>query len=373
MCVVASESLTAGLDLLFLAASDISKVGLFGCLIPLVTSGIPSKALSMLVVCSHLGFSVRRRTLPTCWVSLNGNAMQGAPSGSCQACQYLLHFGPLSSRQTRAIMSSVSVGLCQRSLLGARIGINSTPTSTLSSCAGRIRLARKSSLSYSGQRSPTYRSTQISSHLRRINLPDTWRGRRAARKARTFWIKEFPSPGNNAPLMQNPKPKEPLLLFIDDRPTAEATTIRPNAIVFAQRDQLGQKLWKIAHSIPWSDKSRWITWPVYFVVGLYSLLFTLWYFCRERVPITGRLQFQIHELSSPPPRGKPLKIFYDEDVQKVLLADDDPRVMRVRSILNRILVASGQEHLEWKLTVLDCPGKLFGLSRGMALMHYRPR
>ncbi|KAL9635660.1 MAG: hypothetical protein Q9204_002549 [Flavoplaca sp. TL-2023a] len=155
--------------------------------------------------------------------------------------------------------------------------------------------------------------------------------------------------------MQNPKPKEPLLLFIDDRPTAKATTIRPNAIVFTRTDELGQKLWKIAHPIPWSTKSRWIRWPVYFVVGLYSLLFTLWYFYRERVPITGRLQFQILGLYSPPPKGTPLKISYDEDVQKVLLADDDPRMMRVRSILDRILSASGQEHLEWKLTVLDCP------------------
>lgn len=256
-------------------------------------------------------------------------------------------------------MSSVSVRLCQRSLLGARIGIYSTLSSTLSGCAGRTRVAMKSSLSYSGQSSPTNRSTQISSHLRRIILPDTWRGRRAARKARTFWIKEFPSLGNNAPPMQNPKPKEPFLLFIDDRPTAKATTVRPNGIVFAQRDQLGQKLWKIAHPSPWSKKSRWIRWPVYFIVGLYSLLFTLWYICRERVPITGRLQFRIHELHSPPPKGTPHKVAYDEDIQKVLLADDDPRVVRVRSILDQILVASGQEHLEWKLIVLDFPGELF--------------
>ncbi|KAI4258591.1 MAG: hypothetical protein L6R42_004994 [Xanthoria sp. 1 TBL-2021] len=40
---------------------------------------------------------------------------------------------------------------------------------------------------------------------------------------------------------------------------------------------------------------------------------------------------------------------------KILLAENEPRVLRIRSILDRVLLACRLDHLEWTLIVLDTP------------------
>lgn len=207
------------------------------------------------------------------------------------------------------------------------------------------------------KRAPDSPAPQISSHLRQIILPNTWKGRRAAEEAKRFWIKTINERDGQERARTSPQPKEPFLLLIDDRPIANVTTTRPYGIVFSKKDELGQKLWKIAHPIPWSKKSRWIRWPIYYFTGLYSLVFLLWFFCRERVPITGRRQFQCLPLQSPPSKGNPLELLCDEHTMKILLAENEPRVLRIRSILDRVLLACRLDHLEWTLIVLDTPGE----------------
>lgn len=218
---------------------------------------------------------------------------------------------------------------------------------------------------------PDSQAPQISSHLRQVILPDTWRGRRAAEEAKRFWIKTINVRDGKEQAKKSPQPKKPFLLLIDDRPIAKVTATRSYGIVFSKKDELGQKLWKMAHSIPWSKKSRWIRWPIYLFTGLYSLVFLLWFFCGERVPITGRRQFRCLPLQSPPSKGNPLEVLCDEHIMKILLAENEPRVVRIRSILDRVLLACGLDHLEWTLIVLDTPGE-YCLARAPSLMHASP-
>lgn len=195
---------------------------------------------------------------------------------------------------------------------------------------------------------------KLASSLRRIVLPDTWKGRRAARRAKQHWVDITKDLTGSEPPKNAPGHKEPLLLFIDDQPTTSKTTIYPHAIVFRQEDDLGQRLWRIAHPIPWSEKSCWIRWPTYALVSLYTSLFIFWLICRERVPITGRRQFRclpvqtlLHTQELP----------VGENEKERLLPDDDHRVVRAQSVLDRVLLASGLAHLKWKLVVLNEPSE----------------
>lgn len=133
--------------------------------------------------------------------------------------------------------------------------------------------------------------------------------------------------------------------------------MRPDSIVFARSDQFGRKLWKIADPKPWLTRSRWIKWPTYIFAGLYSLLFTLWFFGRERVPITGRKQFRCHPLQGPLSKGDRFGVVYNENTDKFLLAENEPRVVRIRSVRDRVLLESGLDPLEWTMFVLDNLGE----------------
>lgn len=197
-------------------------------------------------------------------------------------------------------------------------------------------------------------------HLRQIILPNTWRGRRGLNAAKHFWANGVKRLSGKEPPAGSLTDK-PLLLYMDDRSTTIVTGVlwgQANQIKFTKHHPLGQRLWSIAHPIPWSEKSRWIRWPTYIFVCFYSSLFLFWFFWRVRVPITGRWQFQCLPLQSPPPKGSHRELNLGEEAANRLLSRDDPRRTRVRQILARVLLASGLEHLEWTLLVLDAPGKL---------------
>lgn len=134
------------------------------------------------------------------------------------------------------------------------------------------------------------------SGLRQIMLPDTWRGRRAVRKVRKYWFDELKKLTGKEPTTKDPTTyEEPLLLYIDDRPTTKLTVVssgKLQVIVFIPTDKIGQELWRVANLIQWSERSKWIKYPTYAIVGLYSSLFVLWFCNRDQVPITGRWQFQ---------------------------------------------------------------------------------
>lgn len=114
---------------------------------------------------------------------------------------------------------------------------------------------------------------------------------------------------------------------------------------------------------PWGERSPWIRWPIYVLGSFYSTLLLYWMFHRERVPITGRRQFRSPVLEFPTPylQNDNREIVIDKDLERVLVPDDDPQVIRARLILNRILSASGLTHQKWKLIVVRAPCKSFNI------------
>ena len=207
------------------------------------------------------------------------------------------------------------------------------------------------------QRSRSAYKPKLPDYLRQITLPDTWRGKWAAAEAKQHWIEIFKELTGKEPPPTAPGNITPLLLHIDDRPSFVKNELSLDGIVFTQDNELGQKLWRIANPVPWSQKSRWITWTTYALVGLYVGLVLFWITHRERVPITGRKRFQCVQLPSPPRKEASKPLIFDEKMKGVLIPDDDPRALRAQSVLDRILSASGLDHLQWHLLLMDTPGK----------------
>lgn len=120
-------------------------------------------------------------------------------------------------------------------------------------------------------------------------------------------------------------------------------------------------LWRLAHPIPLSKRSPWIGYPIYLVVGFYSSLFLLWFFSRDQVPITGRWRFKCLPVENPQLlEDGNTSMVVDAGGEGLLSSDDDPRLLRLkqtRSVLDRVLSASGLSHLEWNLMVIDTPGQ----------------
>jgi len=204
-------------------------------------------------------------------------------------------------------------------------------------------------------------------HLRQIILPNTWKGRIAAEQAKQHWVETFKALTGKGPPPTAPGNIGPLLLHIDDRPTFVKSEFYLNGITFTRDDESGQRLWRIANPVPWFQKPRWIRWTTYALVGLYVSLALFWITHRERVPITGRRQFHCVQLPSPLRKeaGQPLTI--DEKAKEFLIPVDDPRALRAQSVLDRILSASGLDHLQWHLVLLNNPGKSDRLS-GVSLL-----
>ncbi len=206
-----------------------------------------------------------------------------------------------------------------------------------------------------GSRSP-YRP-KSPDYLRQITLPNTWRGKMAAAEAKKHWIEIFKELTGKEPPPTAPGNISPLLLHIDDRPSFVKNEFSSNGIIFTKDNELGIRLWRIANPVPWSQKSRWITWTTYALVGLYVGLALFWITHREPVPITGRRQFQCVQLPSPPRKEASKPLIFDEKTKEILIPDDDPRALRAQSVLDRILLASGLDHLQWHLLMTDTPGK----------------
>lgn len=105
-----------------------------------------------------------------------------------------------------------------------------------------------------------------------------------------------------------------------------------------------------------SEKKNRTRYPIYIAVGLYSTLSLFWLFSWDQVPITGRWRLQCSPKKNP-------KLLADDDPIDVFLgsgrlptSNDNPPVLRLRqtrSVLDRLLSASGLSHLEWNLLIID--------------------
>lgn len=98
--------------------------------------------------------------------------------------------------------------------------------------------------------------------------------------------------------------------------------------------------------------------PIYISLGLYSILSLFYIFSLDQVPITGRWRFQCFPIENP-------KLLEDDNEDYIIgsgrlpTSGDDPLMLRMRqtrSVLDRLLSASGLSHLEWGLLVIDTPG-----------------
>ena len=109
-----------------------------------------------------------------------------------------------------------------------------------------------------------------------------------------------------------------------------------------------------------SEKRKRTKYPLGIAVGLYSTLSLLWLLSWDQVPITGMWRLQYSPTPNP-------KLLADDDPTDVFLGSgrppssgDNPPVLRLRqtrSVLDRLLSASGLSHQEWNLLIIDiAPG-----------------
>ncbi|KAL8779130.1 MAG: hypothetical protein Q9213_007091 [Squamulea squamosa] len=212
---------------------------------------------------------------------------------------------------------------------------------------------------------------RTSNFLQRISLPNTWRGRRAARQAKDYWIESNKEFNGEEPPQDCPGWTKPLPLFIDLKPATPNTLIGLDSIVFHPDNEFGQKLLRIANPIPWSKRSRWIRWPAYGVAGLYSSLVLTWIYCRETVPITGRSQFRCVPTANPPLKEESHEWTADADLREYLLPDGDNRVIQAQRLLHKVLATSGLGKYRWNLCVVNVPDTYNAMvqSNGFVVMY----
>ena len=112
---------------------------------------------------------------------------------------------------------------------------------------------------------------------RSIQLPKTWKGRRAKSKALKRWKEGLTQHlGRQADTVIAQR-KGRLLLEVNERPGQSDTLYSRQGISFAPGDPLGAELWKIANPTLWSKRPRWLRWLVYVITGYLSGLLGIFY------------------------------------------------------------------------------------------------
>ena len=205
-----------------------------------------------------------------------------------------------------------------------------------------------------------FSSHQPQSLLQRIQLPDTWRGRRAERKAVKLWEHEITQLVTHNAESWIAQRKGPLSLEIDGRLQKNVIVFSPSGIRFACEDPFGEQLLNIAEPTLWSKRSPWLRWPVAFCVGYLGILLLLFCFGRERVPIIGSSRY-----SFLPPgywlwflnKNRLETEALVQEIQGAIPPGDHPIVQRCQSVFNRLINASGQDHTKWSLHIINAPGK----------------
>lgn len=104
-----------------------------------------------------------------------------------------------------------------------------------------------------------------------------------------------------------------------------------------------------------SEKKKPTRYPLRIAVGLYSTLSLFWLFSWDQVPITGRWRLRYSPTPNP-------NLLADDSANGFLgsgrlpSSDDEPPLLRLRqtrSVLDRLLSASGLSHQEWDLLIID--------------------
>ena len=201
-------------------------------------------------------------------------------------------------------------------------------------------------------------NSSLQSRIRLIDLPKTWRGRRAESDALKHWEEKLKELAGKKGEQVVARRKQPLVLEIDITPTSTTTEFSPSGIRFASNDALGSRLYRVANPVPWSNKSRWIRWPTYLFVIWYGAIPIIFCFNWERVPISGRWRLQIFSQSQvEAPTATIDSHSYPENGTARISEEYKLRVEHVRAILAKIVRASGLENTKWCLNIEDAPGE----------------
>lgn len=163
--------------------------------------------------------------------------------------------------------------------------------------------------------------------------------------------------------------QRPLLFarsFAAEQKQSPSTRIRPQLnlrsylqlpiqLVASKEGRGGERFTGFEHPAS-SEKRKRTRYPIYIAVGLYSTLSLFWLFSWDQVPITGRWRLQYSPTPNP-------KLLADDDPTDVFLGSGRPpssednlpvlRLRRTRSVLDRLLSASGLSHQEWNLLIID--------------------
>ena len=224
--------------------------------------------------------------------------------------------------------------------------------------------------------------------FRYITFPKTRKGKRAEREAYEYWASLW-KPTDQV--------KKPLIFKIDDRNlsgTSGLINVTREGIVFPAGDRRGEGYWRLDHPLslsaklqlsrnwlyggpslplsakiewlmtgpspqPWSERSRWIRWPIYglfFTLLLASILIER---TREQVALTGRWRISLHSDSQYEERMKTVrrsgleKFGYMEKAEPLA----EPQFSRVNGIMERILIACGLEKTVRQIYLVGGKGK----------------
>ena len=201
-------------------------------------------------------------------------------------------------------------------------------------------------------------NSSLQSRIRLIDLPKTWRGRRAESDALKHWEEKLKELAGKKGEQVIARRKQSLVFEIDITPTNTTTKFSPSGIRFASNDALGSRLYRIANPVPWSNKSRWIRWPTYLLVIWYGAILIRFCFNWEIVPISGRWRLRIISPSHvEAPKATIDSKSYPENGTGCISEDYKLRVEHVRAILAKIVRASGLETMKWSLDIEAAPGE----------------
>ena len=121
-----------------------------------------------------------------------------------------------------------------------------------------------------------------------IQLPNTWRGRKAKLEMVELWEEGLRDGLGRRAEQIIAERKEPLILKTESALIGTTRIFRRDGIIFTSTHPKAQELLRIPSVVPWSRKSRWVRWITKFFLGYYAstlLIFCLYW---DRVPISGR-------------------------------------------------------------------------------------
>jgi Zn-dependent protease with chaperone function len=179
-------------------------------------------------------------------------------------------------------------------------------------------------------------------HIKEINLPDTEAGHQAFSEAKKIWKREWDKYDPRGLAMSLKARRRvmtgstPFQLYINSSITGNVATF--DRLAFHPEDETGKRFWSIANLEPSLDLFPKIT-LLLLCAGV------LLYSQRQRVPVSEQM---------------PIKIMTDQ----IPSQDSDVRIEKLhplrqlyllRVVLERLIPASGLEHLQWHIQLVNAP------------------